>query len=306
MSTAAEQIIASTPESRGEALAVLLGEWAPAERAGLVAELVAGGADGSVALEGLLEARRAGHLAGAVWAQELAGRSALLWPPCLLPGEPETTGEALLTAAVGYLERRDVAMAQVLLKTADSGRIGQLRRAGFTHLAELLYLISFEQDFPTTRPHTSLDFEPTGTQNEPRLARLVERTYVGTRDCPQLSGTRSIQEVLAGYRATGSFHPSRWSIARDAGRDIGCLLLTEHPRQRQWELIYMGLVPEARGSGWGSEMVRYAQWQAREAGFSRLVLAVDADNGPARAIYDATGFSCWERQSVFWRSFRAS
>ena len=35
------------------------------------------------------------------------------------------------------------------------------------------------------------------------------------------------------------------------GRDVGVLLLADHPRARHWELMYMGLVPEARGTGLG-------------------------------------------------------
>jgi hypothetical protein len=133
------------------------------------------------------------------------------------------------------------------------------------------------------------------------MARLVERTYQGSLDCPALDGVRRIADVLEGYRAIGIFDPTRWIIARHREQDIGCLLLADHPRDHQWELVYMGVVPEARGHGWGVAIARHAQWLARQAGRKRLVLAVDAANLPAIAVYAAAGFVTWDHRSVYLR-----
>ena len=64
------------------------------------------------------------------------------------------------------------------------------------------------------------------------------------------------EEVLSGYRTTGVFDPQRWLLVRQDGEDVGCLLLADHPTSSQWELVYMGLVPEVRGRGLGIELVR--------------------------------------------------
>ena len=87
------------------------------------------------------------------------------------------------------------------------------------------------------------------------------------------------------------------------GDDVGCLLLTDFPEHENWELTYMGVAPSARGNGWGAHIVRYAQWRARLADRLRLVLAVDADNGPAITLYAAAGFQAWERRTVFVKVF---
>ena len=47
------------------------------------------------------------------------------------------------------------------------------------------------------------------------------------------------------------------------GEEIGCLILTDYPEHSTWELIYLGVVPAARGQGWGLEIVRHARWLAR-------------------------------------------
>ena len=44
------------------------------------------------------------------------------------------------------------------------------------------------------------------------------------------------------------------------------------------ELIYLGVVPEARGRGLGIQLVRAAQRLAGADGCERLVTAVDAAN----------------------------
>jgi RimJ/RimL family protein N-acetyltransferase len=109
--------------------------------------------------------------------------------------------------------------------------------------------------------------------------------------------------VLTGYQATGRFDPGHWRIVRSDGRDVGCLLLADHPAADQWELVYMGLVPAARGHGLGAEMIRFSQYLTGQAGRGRLVLAVDADNAPALALYASAGFLRWDRRSAFLRIF---
>ena len=131
-----------------------------------------------------------------------------------------------------------------------------------------------------------------------RLISLMDRTYKDTADCPALNGIRETSDVVDGYRAVGRFSPDLWLLVRHADQDIGCLLLTDHPDDHALELVYMGIVPESRGRGFGIEIVRYAQWVTRTHGRQRLLLAVDAANAPAIEIYAAAGFISWDRRSV--------
>jgi ribosomal protein S18 acetylase RimI-like enzyme len=77
--------------------------------------------------------------------------------------------------------------------------------------------------------------------------------------------------------------------------------LADHPAARHVELVYMGLIPPARGRGWGRQIVLQAQQMANRLDRDRIVLAVDAANEPARAIYSAAGFKAWDQRSVFLR-----
>ena len=294
------------PEHRADCLALVFGDLPAGERAQHVEALLAQTRSGEEAMEGLLAARRQGRVVGGVLSQVQAGRTAVIWPPRVLPGEPDSTAQQLLAATTELLAAEPICLAHALVQAGieEDGR--RLRAAGFELLAELVYLVSGEEQFPASLPATSLEFEPYDSAHHDRLARLVEATYERTLDCPRLDGIRQTEDVLAGYRATGVFSPTRWLLVRHHAEDVGCLILADHPEQENFELVYMGLVPSARGNGWGKDITRRAQWLTRQAGRPRLVLAVDAGNGPGMRTYLALGFQAWDRRSVYLKVFEPS
>ncbi len=251
----------------------------------------------------LLGAYRGHEMVGAALAQVQPGRMANVWPPRLVAGEPAATAAQLVEELVRLLAADEVRMAQCLLEGDAATDEKVLCEGGFQRLSELLYLVSPDSAFPTSPPLSPLEFEPYTAANQGRLAAIVQATYQQTRDCPQLNGVRQVEDVLAGYRGAGVFDPARWLIVRHGGDDVGCLLLSDFPEYDNWELTYMGVAPWARGSGWGIEIVRYAQWWTRLAGRLRLVLAVDADNAPALKLYAAAGFQAWDRRTVLVKVF---
>ena len=188
----------------------------------------------------------------------------------------------LLRAGMAHLPPLGIRMVQALLPTDVGADAELLVAAGFRHVSDLLYLVCLADRFPRqsalSRASSS---SPTHPRLHARFADLVDATYEDTLDCPAVNGVRSVDDVLQGYRATGHFSPERWFIVRHQGEEIGCLILTDYPEHATWELIYMGLLPAARGRGWGVEIVRHALWLARQALRNRLVLAVDAANEPA-------------------------
>jgi mycothiol synthase len=296
-------LVVATEAHQQEALECVFQELGtPADRAAQAAKVIDEARRSGAGLPGLIEARREGRLIGAIWAQLQPGRSAAVWPPRSTTNEPGVE-KILLAAAVDYLSGQDVGFAQALLSAEDSTNGSWLLEAGFEHAADLLYLASLQNVFPRQRPASELEFEPYVPENHARLEHVVEKTYQQTLDCPALNGMRSVAEVLSDYRLTGVFDPQRWLIVRHAGQDIGCLLLADHPDGGHWELVYMGLTPEARGHGWGAAIVRHAQYLTGAAGRARLMLAVDGANTPAVKMYEATGFLIWERRSVYLKRF---
>ncbi len=261
---------------------------------------------GSLDMRGLFLARRAEHLVGAAWGQTVPGRIAFCWPPCLAPREPESTAIQLQEAVDKHVDAQGVSMAQAVVSIRAVIDAARLSRAGYHHLADLDYLVALRECFPQRQPPSDLEFRPVIAADQSRLAALIERTYQGSLDCPKLDRMRRIEDVLNGYRHTGQYRPDWWLFARHAGQDVGCVLLADHPAHDQSELMYVGVVPQWRGRGWGVQITRFAQWLVGQARRERMVLAVDSLNWPAENIYALTGFDRWDRRRVFLRSVAAS
>lgn len=288
-------------EYRAAALGLVFAHLPPEERERRLAHFLSDSPESP--MDALWGAFRGEQLVAAVLAEVLPGKTALVHPPRQAPGQSSEIVRELVERAVAELPRLGVKLAQVLLETDHGPDVELLRDAGFRHASNLLYLVSVRGAFPMARLSTPLDFSEYSPRHHARLANVVERSYIGSRDCPTIDGIRDIEDVLAGYRSTGVFDPTRWMVARHEGADVGCLLLADDPANNQWELTYMGVVSEARGRGFGMSIVRHAQWLAGQAGRGRLVLAVDADNEPAIAVYAAAGFVSWDHRSVFLRVF---
>lgn len=290
------------PADRREALSLAFGRLSPDDRERQVRYTLEAAATDPAMLAGLFVARRHGELCGAILVDVQAGRAALLHLPGMEETSPrERLSARLIAAAIEHCRQQGVRLVQALLETDAEPGAQALAEAGLRHTVDLLYLVSMQDHFPETAPRTSLEFEPYAPGGETRLAAVIERTYVGSRDCPELDGTRAMIDVIDGYRHTGEHASARWYFVREANSDVGCLLLTDHPQHEQWELVYMGLAPEVRGRTLGIDVARYAQWQTRRAARGKLVLAVDADNEPALKMYAACGFLAWDRRSVFVR-----
>jgi ribosomal protein S18 acetylase RimI-like enzyme len=303
-STSDQPSIAAVASAQwAEALALVLWQLPEEERRDRAQTMLAAARAGDGSLEGLLGAYHGPRLVGVALSQIQPGKIAAVWMPRAVPPEPESTASKLLAATCQWLEHGGVRMAQILTETYTPSEAAMLRRWGFDHLADLLYLVSLEGQFPQSPPPTQLEFEPYGPHNHDRFTRTIEATYRQTLDCPGLNGVRSIEDVLAGYQGAGVFDPRSWLLVRRAGEDVGCLLLTDHPQYGNYELVYMGVIPAVRGHAWGIEIAQYAQWRAHLAGRPRLVLAVDASNRPAIGMYAAVGFEVWDRRSVFLKLF---
>ncbi len=289
-------VIRCPPSQRAAALRLLHAAVTPGQQDSL-AETVAALANEAGAWDGLLVVG-AQRPTAALWVQRTPGNTAVVWPP-----PPDwVLSDALFRAAAAFVDERRIAVAQLNV-AQDAGfspqRIGA---CGFAKLAELLYLFADLAQASHGSP-TAAHFQPHAGNNAELLARVVESTYVGTRDCPALDGVRPMSDVLEGYRAQGRHMPEHWYTVHESagGEPVGALILADHPAAGSWELVYMGVTPEARGRRLGDRIVQFAQKTAAQGGAERMVLAVDAANRPALDLYRRTGFFEWERRTVYAR-----
>ncbi len=301
MSNVDAEVVRCPAEMRSEALALVLGELAPSLRREMGVALLNESGTAELAAELLFVARRGTHVCGASWGQRQSGNVVVFWLPQLTPGEDAATAYALAEAVTAACDETSAEMMQVFLAAPSTERIKVLQHVGFRHFADLLYMAADTSQFPMVAPASELEYEVYDDTQQKRLMNLVERTYVGTLDCRELDGVRDLENVIYGYQSTGVYRPENWRFVRHLGRDIGVLLLADYPQAGHWELMYMALVPEVRGRGWGRQVARFAQWLARGVGVDRIVVAVDAANFPAVKMYQDCGFETWGQREVYVR-----
>jgi ribosomal protein S18 acetylase RimI-like enzyme len=285
------------------ALRLVFQRVAPGQLDGLVPLYVRSIESGEVAQSSLIGAFRAGVLVGAMIAHPQSGRTALVWPARIAPGEPSSTALQLMAASDAYLRQHKVRLGNAMMDGVTRADDVFLRSVDYRPLTSLYYMAVLAADFPESPPKGPFAFEPYALDQRPRMMGVLAATYEGSRDCPVLDGLRSMDDTIDGYQGTGVFSPDRWFFVRHEGCDVGCLLLADHPQDNQLELVYMGLVPSVRGHGWGVQVARYAQWRTRQDQRARLVVAVDAANAPAVAMYSKAGYFTWQQRRVYLRIF---
>jgi mycothiol synthase len=298
-SSASPIIVPVTPEDKPTALDLVFGFLAPKERDEQIESVLFTPLSGGNATAGLLGAYRQEKLVGAIYAHQQPGKTAQVWLPRLVPGEPAETAVQLLRASNSWLQQEHVELAQMLFERISETEEELLLRGGYGYLTDLLYLACLPEEFPDARPPSPLSFLPYEPSRRDVLKNLIDATYRDSLDCPKLNDVRDLEAVVQGYQPCGVFRPDLWSIVQHVGQDAGCLLLSDHPEYDNVELAYMGVTPAMRGRGWGIEIARFAQWQTRCLGRARLVLAVDAANRPAIAMYSTVGFQAWDRRRVY-------
>ena len=298
------------PDEHRAAMELVLRGVAPSARSGLIDAVATQPPERLGALDALIVARTSAGVVGATWAQPSPGQSAALWPPETTDDAPKGVVEGLLAEALRRTEVARVVMVQVLFEKEDDPRIEPLMQVGFERIAELLYMgRSLRSEDASSATPGPFRFETYEETQFDRLKRALQATYVKSLDCPGMEGRRDQEDMLAGYRSTGKYNPSDWffvlspeSPQNEKGpHDDGVLLLAEHPVSQQYELVYMGVAPHARGQRMGRAIVAEAIRVSAKRGAGQLMVAVDAANAPARKLYEAAGFSPWTRRFVFVR-----
>ncbi|HEX8340938.1 MAG TPA: hypothetical protein VF624_08530, partial [Tepidisphaeraceae bacterium] len=160
-------------------------------------------------------------------------------------------------AAAGSLAPR-TSMLQMLLEPAERHFAEALSLSGFSRLATLIYLQKSVRAPESACPLRDYKLARYGPATHERFARVIDATYAGSLDCPALHGRRDIEDVIAGHMSSGAFDPNLWFVLGDGKTDLGVLLLAPLPGQETMEIVYIGLVPAARGRRLGDLLVEFA------------------------------------------------
>ncbi len=254
-----------------------------------IAATLSAAAAGELSLDGLLLARRDHRPVGALLTLLQDGGCASLWPPEVAVEQDVDVADALLQSAIGRLSSANVTFIQSIVEREELEGRRLLDKNGVPYLTDLVFM---ERNLNLAMPEcgAELEFITYDQQTHRQFVDLLQRTYRATLDCPELDGMRTAEQALEGHRGTGTLHPEYWRLFRRDGNDVGVLLLSEHADQRAWELVYMGVAPEARGKGIGRDMLAMTLPLLPQQTSPTIFLAVDARNHYATAAYERIGF----------------
>jgi|HubBroStandDraft_6_1064221.scaffolds.fasta_scaffold29085_4 mycothiol synthase len=300
------RIAPAAPQEYEAALELLFDRLTPDERRISVKDVLRSLTGGRIVQHGLLMAWSGQELAGSILYAIQRDRTVFVWPPRIRRSEADQAiADALVAELRAGVDSAGAWIVQALLDPAAHDDADALDRNGFKHLTDLRFLVhmlpggspaSPKAERPLEGEVQTVTYEP-GLHDD-RFARLLEQTYVGTRDCPEVGGRRSGADALLSHRMSGDFDPARWTMYRVAGKDAGVLLLNAHAEHSAWEVVYVGVSHDCRGLGLGRRMMIDALAAARSAGQSALLLAVDSRNDYASKVYNELGFVETDRKGV--------
>jgi mycothiol synthase len=250
--------------------------------------------------------------ANVVWAalpMTGAGKTSLIMIPSRLRPGMNTKHIAELLASVCIEQKQvGVQIAQILVDPQSKAVAKAIIDSGFEHIADLHYLArEVSSPIPGRLFNDEYRIWRYDRAQHYRFAKTIERSYTDSMDCPKLNGRRDIEDIIVGHKASGEFDPDLWHLISDVeNNDLGVLLLNRLHRQPGYELVYVGLVPEARGRGLGDSLIRLAiNALAKERG-GQIVTAVDAANLPARKLYHRHGFGYMYTRTALCRDLQTA
>jgi ribosomal protein S18 acetylase RimI-like enzyme len=186
----------------------------------------------------------------------------------------------------------------------EEARIRLLEESGYTLLRDGLrwrYSSTSSQQAP---PDPSLAFRSLAEVGEEAFVAAIASTYEGTRDSWL---TRSIEEdgTLGAARADFTdaqaieYEPDWWELAYlDDGTLAGVIMAARNPSSPV--VWYVGVVPEARGRGLATQLVRRGTERLLAAGADEIRGDCDRDNVGMVKGFERAGYKQFARR----RSYR--
>jgi RimJ/RimL family protein N-acetyltransferase len=233
-----------------------------------------------------------------VWVAEVSGRIVWAVLPILNPGRtlliltspetglPNVPAAQLVQEICGHFAGQGAHLAQVLLESQSHQSRQFFAGLRFNEIAELIYL---QGQLPRNTAEPALPANMSWLEyssgTHALFADAITRTYRESLDCPDLSGLREIDDVIAGHQATGEFDPAGWKLLLEGDKPMGVFLMSRIPHSDAMELVYLGLPLEARGKGLGIFLMKQVFFLILQNQRRKLSLAVDSKNEPALRLY---------------------
>jgi GNAT superfamily N-acetyltransferase len=254
----------------------------------------------------LLFARTADRVVGLMTAIAQEHGVGLMFPPELADdADADKTALRLVQAAVAHLKASGCSFCQLVLPTPDREKSAPFAAAGFVHLTDALILHRSLAEAPPIRPGGIVSVACDPIRDRETLEGLIGEIGVGSLDCPELDVWRTPRSLLEGHRTAAGDHPAEWRLYEQSGKCVGAAFAFHDRDADCWELLFFGVVPEARGRGLGHAILQdVVARAATTAGAIRA--AVDFRNAYAISTYGRSLFLPRESVEVWIHSLAAA
>ncbi|GIX03365.1 MAG: hypothetical protein KatS3mg113_0371 [Planctomycetaceae bacterium] len=231
--------------------------------------------------------------------------SGIIWPPVVTRAAvaDDMVRHELFRLIIRRLDHRELRWGQVLLAPEEAHDLPRWEAYGFKHVTDLYTMGRDLIGVPSNRLELPAHarFVTYDQATHALFLDVLQRTYEQTLDCPWMNGLRSSEEALQVHQLSGVWEPKLWELLEVCGEPVGIVLLNDHPEQSAVELAYFGVVPSARGAGWGLHLLHRAIDHAARRGRHILFAGVDAQNCFANGLYLKCGFVELQRRLVLIR-----
>ena len=207
-----------------------------------------------------------------------------LWAPSVRDGPAAgAVMEALCAHAVAESRRRGIARLEVTLEEShghfEMAR-GCLLEAGFLEDQRIVVVRDLTAPLPES-PECGLE-------------------HRSAAELPAADFTALCRAVGMAEKPPADRHAvALGRVAWRAGRPVGLALPSSALGDRELLLHHVGLVPEARGQGYGLALLLEVLHRARAAGATTYVGSTSKDNRPMRRLFERAGCGRPQKRLVF-------
>ncbi len=164
-----------------------------------------------------------------------------------------------------------------------------------------LHRLELHHPLTLAAPPAGMRFASFRPSREPTFAGLYRASFRGSLDRAAAAVAADPDADWAALRRGAGREAWRsWFCLEDPVRGaVGLCCLTATGTSGGWCVQYLGVVPSARGRGYGRWLAEEAVRRAATQGAPELTLEVDRENTPALGAYRAAGFAIRHPVTVF-------
>lgn len=244
-----------------------------------------------------LVAESGGVPVGRITSILVEGHEAIVLHPVVATGaDLGDVGAALVDAAIAHARSLRIAHVEMLFRESIPRRdeiLALAPRWGFElkRTKELFFAKAESVRWDVARADRRLTFRAADGPADPALVATYARVLEGSWES-DLDAARELGSFVVRCGADGCLHPEDWEIALLDGRPAGVVIPAFcDGTRREGTNLHVGLVPEARGRGWGATLHLRGLATIRRRGAEVFYGSCDTRNAAMRRVFERVGYA---------------